>query len=586
MFNANEIKPISIIKSKNYGEFPAIEICEKYKIKNQNDERLEKITQELYLNEFKYGITNEKTGKYSGMKVSEARDAVKKELIEKNYADVFFEIMNKPIICRCNTECVVKVIKDQWFIDYANEEWKKISKDWLNEMKIIPESLKEEYHNAIEWLHERACARKRGFGTRLPFDKNWIIESLSDSTIYMAYYTIAKIINENNIDAEKLLPEVFDFVFLGKGDLKEISKISGLNENIIKEMRESFLYWYPLDSRHSGTDLITNHLIFFIMNHIAIFPKEFWPKQIVTNGFVLNEGKKMSKSLGNIVPLKEALDKYGADVIRFLLLFGANLDQDTNFTENIAKSIENKIKEIFEMVNNVENCDDKWIRSRLAYCRDYVTNAMKELRFRDASNYLLFIFGDEVKWHIKKNKKISRFVFENWIKMLSPFIPYTSEEIWEMLGNKGFISKERWPEKMERDIEAETEERYIMNLIEDIKNVIKLSKKEKVEKIYIQVAEKEKYNIFEMLNKNKEEALKISKDKKIVEIMIKFMKNNNYFFDENKNLIILDEKNVIERNKSFIEKEIGANIEIIESAEGVSEKEKIAIPYKPAIYVV
>jgi len=586
MFNANEIEPISIIKSKHYGEFPALEVCDKYKIKNQNDERLEKITQELYLNEFKDGITNEKTGKYAGMKVSEAREVVKKDLIEKNYADVFFEIMNKPIICRCNTECSVKLIKDQWFIDYANLDWKNISKKWIEEMRIIPEIFKEEYKNAIEWLHERACARKRGFGTKLPFDKNWIIESLSDSTIYMAYYTISRVINENNIEPEKLVPEVFDFVFLGKGDIKEVSRISGLDEKIINEMRESFLYWYPLDSRHSGNDLIPNHLVFFVMNHIAIFPKEFWPKQIVTNGFVLNEGKKMSKSLGNIIPLKVALEKYGADTIRFLLLFGANLDQDTNFTENMARSIENKIKEIFEMVNNVGDCNDEWIRSRLAHCRDYVTNAMKELRFRDASNYLLFIFGDEVKWHLKKNKKISKFVFENWIKMLSPFIPYTSEEIWKMLGNRGFISNDRWPEKMERNIKAEVEERYIINLIEDIKSVIKLSKKDWVEKIYIKAAEEEKYNIFEILTKNKGEAFKVCKDKKIVEAMIKFMKNNNYFFDEGGNLVRIDEIDIIKRNKSFIEKEIGANLEIIEKDKEFLEKEKLALPYKPAIYVV
>ncbi len=71
-----------------------------------------------------------------------------------------------------------------------------------------------------------------------------------------------------------------------------------------KQIREEFKYYYPLDSRHSGRDLVPNHLSFFIFNHSIIFPKSLWPRQIVVNGSVLMDGKKMSKSMGNIIPLK------------------------------------------------------------------------------------------------------------------------------------------------------------------------------------------------------------------------------------------------------------------------------------------
>ncbi len=72
-----------------------------------------------------------------------------------------------------------------------------------------------------------------------------------------------------------------------------------------KQIHEEFKYYYPLDSRHSGRDLVPNHLSFFIFNHSIIFPKSLWPKQIVVNGSVLMDGKKMSKSMGNIIPFEK-----------------------------------------------------------------------------------------------------------------------------------------------------------------------------------------------------------------------------------------------------------------------------------------
>ena len=86
--------------------------------------------------------------------------------------------------------------------------------------------------------------------------------------------------------------------------------------NISFEIKKEFEYYYPLDSRHSGRDLIPNHLSFFIFNHSILFSKNLWPKQIVVNGSVLMDGKKMSKSMGNIIPLRKAIKQYSADSIK------------------------------------------------------------------------------------------------------------------------------------------------------------------------------------------------------------------------------------------------------------------------------
>ena len=85
-------------------------------------------------------------------------------------------------------------------------------------------------------------------------------------------------------------------------------------------MKKEFQYFYPVDARHSGRDLVQNHLSFFVLNHAAIFEKELWPKEIVVNGSVMMDGAKMSKSMGNIIPLRTAIRDHGADPIRLAII--------------------------------------------------------------------------------------------------------------------------------------------------------------------------------------------------------------------------------------------------------------------------
>ncbi|MEM7827934.1 MAG: leucine--tRNA ligase, partial [Candidatus Aenigmatarchaeota archaeon] len=586
-YDADKIKPISLIKTQNYGEFPGVEMCEKFNIKNQHDKRLEKITQDIYSDEFHGGITNKNTGKYANMPVAEAKNAVKEDLIKTNQGEVMFEVMNKPIVCRCNTECVIKIIKDQWFIDYGNEEWKRKTHELIDKIKIIPENTRREYHNTVDWLHERACARRHGFGTRLPMDPDWIIESLSDSTIYMAYYTIAGIINEKKIKPDALKPEVFDFIFLGRGSIEEISKKAQIDKSTLEDMRNEFMYWYPLDSRHSATDLISNHLIFFLMNHIAIFPKEAWPKQIVTNGFVLHEGQKMSKSLGNIIPLRHALKKYGADVIRVCVLCASGLEQDANFTETLANTIRNRIYRLFDLANEAKSKKieyediDLWIISRMNACIKEVTKAMNEFRFRDALNYLLFLFDKDISWYMKRseNRSALNLVMRKWVTMLAPFIPHTCEELWERFGNMESVHKEKWPayEKTKKVIEKREE--YLENLISDIKQVMKLSKIKKPV-VYIYTANEQSWKILKTLKENNGDIEKtIEKFGKDVAPVIKLLaKRWNY------EIIEIDEADILKKERNFLEREINAKILINE--ESNFERKKIALPYKPAIYII
>ena len=135
-------------------------------------------------------------------------------------------------------------------------------------MKTVPAEIRPNFEYYLNWLHDWACARRIGFlGTPLPWDPQWLIEPLSDSTIYMSYYAIAPYLKD--IDPEELDEEFFDHIFLDKPTTKT---------NIPLGMREEFNYWYPLDWRLSAKDLVGNHLSFHIFHHSAIFPEEKRPK--------------------------------------------------------------------------------------------------------------------------------------------------------------------------------------------------------------------------------------------------------------------------------------------------------------------
>ncbi len=202
-------------------------------------------------------------------------------------------------------------------------------------------------------------------GTKLPWDQDWIIESLSDSVIYMAYYILAKYVNDKSIiDVNNLKDSVFDYVLLGRGNIVEVASECNISTALLEQIRQEFTYFYPVDSRHSGRDLVPNHLSFFIFSHVAILTSSCRPSkrshlqqsalanslcQKLLHGSVLMDGKKMSKSLGNIIPLRDAIKEHSADAIRLAMLISAELLQDADFSFDTVKGIRSKLQDIYDM---------------------------------------------------------------------------------------------------------------------------------------------------------------------------------------------------------------------------------------------
>jgi leucyl-tRNA synthetase len=522
----DNVHPIKIIESEGYtSSIPAAQAIEQvgavFGQKNNNNdvkEQLEKATSNLYSHEFYKGKMMPNTGKYAGMAVSIAKNDVKQDLLRSNSAETMYELVNKPVKCRCGAECVVKLLTDQWFLNYRDREWKQLAHECLNNMDILPQDIRQEFDYVIDWLRERACARKSGLGTRLPWDKEWTIESLSDSVIYMAYYIIAKYVNIKSIndDNDNINDSFFDYVLLGRGRADQIAKQCKIDVYTLEQIRNEFSYYYPVDSRHSGRDLVPNHLTFFIFNHVAIFDKKNWPRQIVVNGSVLMEGKKMSKSLGNIIPLRAAIREYGADTIRLAILVSAEILQDADFSFDTVRGIRLKLLGIFEMAEKWRSMsqqaseeehlhhhhqqkqqqqqqqqrllmlEDRWLVSRLQRTIAETTASLDRLRIREAIYHTLYSLDRDLQWYLKratarKHQNITGMLAEFLniqIRMLAPFAPFTAEEVWELMNNRQSITKAGWPvvEEEKIDIVAEEAEFLISGLLADIQNIVKVTK--------------------------------------------------------------------------------------------------------------
>lgn len=599
-----ELEPISLVVSE-LGGMPAKTVCEDMKISSTKQAKeLDDATSVVYKKEFHTGILNDNCGPYKGVKVSEVKNSIISDFKEKNIASSFYDVNN--VVCRCTTKCHVKILENQWFLKYSDAGWKELVKRCLSKMKIYPEEARNNFLATIDWMNDKACTRKSGLGTPLPWDNTWIIETLSDSTIYMAFYTIAGVINKYKIKPKKLTHEVFDYIFLGKGDQKKIAKKSGIRSSMLAAMREEFEYFYPLDFRNSAKDLVQHHLIFFMYQHTAIWHEKKWPKAIAVNGYVNVEGDKMSKSKGNMIPLRNLIHDYGADLTRInIVTSGEGIDDADWRTENL-KSFRMRYEFLFDLAKNLKKSRqmkarpiDLYLTSRLQGMIKNATESFEATRFRTAVNYSLFEATNELKWYVarvggisKADRKIVANYLSTIIRLLSPITPHICEEVWSMLGNKTFVSAEKWPKYEGRLVNGEIEngEDLVKSLLNDIREIQKL-KKIRPKNVKLFVAEDWKFSIYSMVLKNKVRPVnEITKEimsgdlRKYGNATVSFIQG--LYKKINEMSPVLDKKtqvSYLNEAKSFLESEIGCTMEIIDSEKSHDQKARISMPNKPGI---
>ncbi|MFX1493588.1 MAG: leucine--tRNA ligase [Promethearchaeota archaeon] len=617
-FNLNEqeinnIEPIQIIDLEEVQDIPARFYCNKYNVSSQNNfEKLDKATTDNYKIEFYNGILNDKCNNYKGVPVNKAVIQVIENLISNDKADKLFIPITRDLRCRCGEKVIITILKDQWFLNFNAGNWKQNAFKCLNEMTIVPNKYRLNFENVFNWLEKRPCARKRGLGTKLPFDKDWIIESLSDSTIYMSFYTISHHLKHNNIKPEQLVPEFFDFTYLKKGNIQYISKLTKINEKLLQEMQDEFHYWYPVDHRHTAIMHISNHLSFYIFHHVAIFPEQYWPKIITLIEPVIIEGQKMGKSKGNIISLADIQNEYSADLFRFYISHSADLGINMDWREKEIQAVKNHINRfyrfMFENIQEIQDSDvnDKLINSKYAeiilskIIQNFVKSdmALKEFnlkRYLQLSFYETFNLIQDLKKYTEAEenfKLVFKLIYKDWLKLLSLAIPHLCEELWEVSGNQGFISKSSWEEFNLNFIknELEIEYDYVSTLINDILSVKKIIKAQKLEETYIYTAPHWKYEVFEVILSKKGDFKSIIKElKKRPDIMrneelIPFVKSQTKNRIWERFILDLNELELLNQYKGHIEKKVNSKI-IINSDFDPQNKSGKAIPFKPAIYI-
>ncbi|MCS7111356.1 MAG: leucine--tRNA ligase [Ignisphaera sp.] len=634
------IKPRIIIETSGKRVATAYEILKTMNIKSQEEkEKLDEATKAVYASELQSGcmlhdlhdvILNNLAdhrkfveSNVSGSSVKEARERIRSYVITNKLGVPIYELINKPVYCRCGTEIVVKILQDQWFINYGDDRWKSTVKEWLRDMKIVPQESIAQFEATIDWLKRRACARTRGLGVPLPWDSRWIIESLSDSTIYMAFYTVIHKLREYGIDSSKLTREFWDYVFVKKGSVEELSHKLNIPVEVLEKLNREFEYWYPLDARISGKDLIPNHLTFFVFNHLALFPRRLCPKGIVANGWVLVRQQKMSKSARNIIPLKKLITAYGADVVRLLLALNAEVHQDENIDQDMLEKLckneypqllQTLSSEITELFHNKEKLRsemtiiDEWFWNEFVYRVQRIISALEEFRIRDAGISIYYDLRDLIRTYIGLVGTPSRKILDAiriWLGLINIYTPFIAEEIWSKTFLEGMLANKMVDVPREVDVNILLAFRYANMVIDAINNIIKATKRTQVHRVVIYVAPRDSQVIMrrvleeitagvrpsEIIDKLSKE---LKMDKKSIGTVLKALHDiATTIGDDIKELYLrcknVDELELLTMAQEYIVKKVRASVEVYSAADAkvpdLGSKKKVALPLRPGIYI-
>jgi leucyl-tRNA synthetase len=505
------IQIIGMIDMKGYSEFPAKDAVEKRNIKSQTEsEKLEDATQEIYKAEFYDGTMRDNCAQFSGRMIKDVKDDVVAWMKTINRIDVIYEPDQRPVICRCGTNVQVGVFAGQWFLDYQSPGWKEEARKALKNMGIVPETFRNLFEATFDWLTQRPCARRRGIGTRLPFDPDWIIESLSDSTIYMAFYTIAHHIRNNKLKPTQLTYEFFDYIFLGNGTPAKVSKITGIDADLLKKMHAEFMYWYPNDQRHTAPSHISNHLSFAIFHHVAIFPEKHWLKLISLSEHMNMESKKMSKSKGNVIPLVEIPEKYGADIFRIYVVSAAEPGTLMDWRERDVPTMKNRMRQFIDIASKyatkkprvytkTENptIATRWMLSRVNSLVSICTNMIDTFKLREyaihASSEMIRAINHYLNREgVPKEERegTMAYVCDIWVRLLAPVTPHICEELWSKMSHEDYVSLSHWPvaDKKLIDKNIEMAQQVVESTIRDIREISRLLKGKKAKRVHVYVA--------------------------------------------------------------------------------------------------
>ncbi len=435
-------------------------------------------------------VINENGGKYQGMAREEARKAIVKDLDEGGYLVKVEPIKHNVGSCyRCGTVVEPRVSK-QWFVKM--EPLAKPAIDVVREGKIrlIPERMEKIYYNWMENIKDWCISRQLWWGHRIPA---WYCADCGETIVAKNTPEKCPKCGGSHLKQDE---DTLDTWF--SSALWPFSTLGW------PEKTPELSYFYPTDTLVTGYDIIffwVARMIFSGLEHMGDIPF----KTVFFHGLVRDaQGRKMSKSLGNGIDPIEVIEKYGADALRFTLVTGNSPGNDMRFTEEKLESSRNFANKIWNAARfihmNIDGFDvknelpesltleDQWIVSALNTVTKEVTENLEKYELGIAVQKLYdFIWDQFCDWYIELAKtrlmakdetsvgarQVLVWTFTSILKLMHPFMPYITEEIWQTMPHEGeALMVADYPQYNEKYAypQAETEMHRIMEVIRAIRN--------------------------------------------------------------------------------------------------------------------
>ena len=438
------------------------------------------------------GTINENGGKYNGMDRYECRKALVKDLEEQGYLVKTEPYSHNVGTCyRCHND-VEPLISAQWFVKMKPlaEEAIRVVKDGT--IKFVPERFSKTYLNWMENVHDWCISRQLWWGHQIPA---WYCDECGHINVSREDPTkceacgCTKLTRDEDVLDTWFSSGLWPFSTLGWPDLNA----------------EDLKYWYPTTDMVTGYDIIFFWVARMVVSGMEQMKKEPF-KTVFIHGLVRDDkGRKMSKSLGNGIDPLEMAEKYGADALRFNLITGNSPGNDMRFyvekceaMRNFANKIWNASRYVLMNLNVEETglpdaadleIEDKWVLSKLNTLIREVTENMDAYELGVASAKVYdFIWDTYCDWYIELTKarlygedeksklaaqKVLVYVLDQFLRLLHPFMPFITEEIWQAIPHEGkFLILADWPkydESLEFPVEAAHME-SVMNAIRAVRN--------------------------------------------------------------------------------------------------------------------
>ena len=410
------------------------------------------------------GVINENGGKYAGMPELEARKQIVKDLDEAGFLIKIEPIKHNVGTCyRCGT-VVEPRVSTQWFVKMEPLAKPAIDAVKDGDIRFIPERMDKVYYNWMENIKDWCISRQLWWGHQIPA---WYCEC-GETIVSETVPTVCPKCGGTHLTRD---PDTLDTWF--SSALWPFSTL-GWPDNT-----EELKYFYPTNTLVTGYDIIffwVARMIFSGLEHMGEVPFN----TVFFHGLIRDaQGRKMSKSLGNGVDPLDVISVYGADALRFTLVTGNSPGNDLRFSEEKVSASRNFANKIWNaarfILMNIEGKDidcalpkklytsDKWILNRFNNVTAAVTENLEKFELGMAVSKLYdFIWDDFCDWYIELAKirmngadeesadsarRVLVWTMSNTLKLLHPFMPYITEEIWQTLPHDGeALIVAKWPE--------------------------------------------------------------------------------------------------------------------------------------------